>query len=148
METYALFNNEFYKKRPWWMPLCLYGVVCQRANPRSREYMLRLLNAKFPQAILVEEENLPDITENLILLYPDSIGIGEGVREKKLLKKIKHINILNGRQRYFPLTKKTRSKLLFKRFLETTFIAELLIAPILVLISIAYAIKDKLTGRS
>lgn len=129
------------------MPHKLYNVVCLRSNPRSKEYMLSLLHEKFPEAeILVskapEEKNL------IILLYPDAIGLGWGKIERQYKRRFKNITVLNGRGRIFTLDASTYTSLKVKRFLEITFLPELILTPFLFMIGVALALKDKISGRS
>lgn len=147
MEIYAIFNDLFFIKKPWWMPEKLYDVVCQRANPRAKEYMINVLCEKFPQAKLVDREMIPQSTKNVILLYPDSIGLGYGALEKKILGTFEVVTVLNGRKRLFLLTSGIRRMLFLKRFLELTFFPEIIFAPFLLVMGASLAVKDKLMAR-
>ena len=88
MKTYAFFNNSFFIQKPWWLPIKLYSVICQRSNPRTQEYMLALLREKFPDAELISKGDSCQIGR-IILLYPDSIGLGWSGLEKEYIKKFK-----------------------------------------------------------
>lgn len=147
MKTYALFDNSFFTHKPWWLPVKLYNVVCQRSNPRTKEYMLDLLREKFPDAELISADNLHQ-TGTLVLLYPDAIGLGWGKLEKKCFKIFKEVSVLNGRRRCFNLTYMGHNKLLLRRVLEATFLPELIIAPLLLIYGVILAIKDKIEGKS
>lgn len=146
METYAIFDDAFFRKKPWWLPKKLYQVVVSRANSREKAYMHALLLEKFPKAKLIEAEHIPQDAENIVLLYPDSIGLGWTPIEGKM-KKYPNIYILNGRKRYFLLTIKTKIGLRLKRLLEITFLPELVFAPFLITLSIVWAMSDILRGR-
>lgn len=147
VKKYALFNESFFKNKPWWIPGKLHNVVCLRANPRSKEYMIQLLNNIFPDAQLIED--IPkDINGQLILLYPDAIGLGCGRIEKIVNGRFKDVIVLNGRKRSFILNTQTRFKLLLKRFLEVTFLPELIASPFLIVLCVVLCIKDKLAGRT
>ncbi len=148
MEKYALFDNSFFRRKPLWLPQKLYRVVCQRSNPRSREYMTILLKETYPNAKLTEIEKVPPEIKEIILLYPDSIGLGWLNMERNSLKRFKTVTVLNGRKRGFSLTNKTQRELLLRRFLETTFLSELLLTPFLLLAGTFLAIKDWMAGRS
>ncbi len=130
------------------MPAKLYHVVCHRAHPRSKEYMINVLSEKFPDAMLVDLENIPVQTQKLILLYPDTIGLGWYKIEKKLLPKIKNLMILNGRKRLFVFTLGVGYKLAMKRFLELSFLPEIIFLPFLLALGLILALKDKLMGHS
>lgn len=148
MKTYALYNDLFFREKSKWMPQKLYRVVCYRANPRSKEYMLHLLNEMHPGVILIDDQNIPEKGEQVILLYPDSIGLGWGSLEKRCLKHFRYLQVLNGRKRFFKMTMIYRLKLLANRFLEITFLPELVFAPLLLIIGFLLVLKDKLAGCS
>ncbi|CAO5679945.1 MAG: hypothetical protein HEEMFOPI_01367 [Holosporales bacterium] len=146
MKTYALFDDSFFNIKPWWMPEKLHRVVCQRSNPRSRKYMINLLKENFPDAEIIDEtHSYPH--EQIILLYPDSIGLGLRKTEKKLITQVKNVTILNGRKRVFQLTPSVHKTLLLRRFIEMTFLPEILITPFIVLYGIFLAILDKFRGK-
>ncbi len=145
MKTYALFNGSFFKRKPWWMPEKLYRVVCQRSNPRSKEYMLKLLQENFPDAELIDWEQ-PRYPGKIILLYPDSIGLGWGKIENRLKAQIQPLTVLNGRRRVFELTPSVHRQLLFRRFLEMIFLPEILLTPFILLYGVFITIKDKISG--
>ncbi len=145
MKIYALFDDSFFRKKPRWMPEKLYRVVCQRSNPRSKEYMLDLLREKFPDAEIVDI-NQTRSPWKIILLYPDSIGLGWGKIENRLKIQTKDITILNGRKRVFEFTSSVRRRLLLRRFLEMTFLPEILLTPFVLLYGIFVATKDKIRG--
>ncbi len=144
MKTYALFNDSFFKEKPWWMPQKLYRVVCHRSNPRSKEYMLDLLREKFPDAEIVDinQTRSPGKT---ILLYPDSIGLGWRKIESRLIHK-HEVEVLNGRRRVFEFTPSLRRMLLLRRFLEMTFLPEMLLTPFVLFYGAFVATKDKFRG--
>ncbi|HQS83352.1 MAG: glycine/betaine ABC transporter permease [Alphaproteobacteria bacterium 16-39-46] len=148
MIKYALFDDYFFTQKPWWLPLKLYQVVCNRSNPRSKEDLINFLKFSFPKAQLVDINNIPENVKEVILLYPDAIGLGYCSLEKKCFKKFKTIKVLTGRNRSFNLTYTKRASLLLRRFLEISFLSELLFAPFLLLIGSILGIKDKLTGHS
>lgn len=145
MKTYALFNDPFFKEKPWWMPQKLYRVVCHRSNPRSKEYMLDLLREKFPDAEIVDI-NQTRSPGKIILLYPDSIGLGWRKIENRLIHNHERV-VLNGRRRVFELTSSVRRMLLLRRFLEMTFLPEILLTPFVLLYGAFVATKDKFRGR-
>jgi hypothetical protein len=145
MKTYALFDDSFFKIKPGWMPEKLYRVVCQRANPRSKEYMLNLLHEKFPEAEFIDLEHPPS-PGKVILLYPDSIGLGWGKIENRLKIQIQNIIVLNGRKRVFEFTSSVQRTLLLRRFLEMTFLPEILLTPFVLFYGALVATKDKFRG--
>ena len=147
MKTYDFFDNSFFTQKPWWLPIKLYNVIYQRSNPRTQEYMLALLSEKFPDAELISKGDSYQMGR-IVLLYPDSIGLGWSGLEKEYIKKFKEVNVLNGRKRYFSLTAVARNKLLLRRILEVTFLPEFIFAPCLLVTGSILAIKDKMAGRS
>lgn len=140
MKTYAIFDNSFFQKKPWYLPEKLYRAVCNRSNPRSKDYMLALLHENFPTAKLIDQDQISS-PGNIILLYPDSIGLG-WKKVERLLKNQTNITVLNGRRRVFNLTSSIRKKLLLHRFFEITFIPEILLTPFLLFYGVIIAIKD------
>lgn len=145
MKTFALFDNSFFRTKPCWMPNKLYRVVCQRANPRSKEYMINLLHDKFPNAEFIDLEKFNSLGK-IILLYPDAIGLGWGKIENGLKINTQDIIILNGRKRVFEFTSSVRRLLLFRRFLEMTFLPEIFLTLFVLLYGALLAIKDKFIG--
>lgn len=145
MKIFALFDDSFFNIKPWWMPEKLYRVVCQRSNPRSKEYMLKLLQEKFPGAEIVDLEQ-PRSPGRIILLYPDSIGLGWRKIEKKIAAQTQELIVLNGRRRIFDLTSSTHKQLLLRRFLEMTFLPEILLTPFILLYGAFITIKDKFSS--
>ena len=86
MKTCAIFDNSFFMSKPKWMPKKLHRGIRNRANPRSQIYMTDLLHEKFPTAKLIDKYNVPTETEQIILLYPDAIGLGWSHLENSYLK--------------------------------------------------------------
>ena len=127
------------------MPEKLYRVVSQRSNPKSREYMITLLNQKFPDAELVEVSQLYS-NDKIILLYPDSIGLGWKKIEANLMQKFQVITVLTGRKRLFDLNSTVHRRLLFRRFIEVTFLPEILFMPFLLFYGILITLKDKISS--
>ncbi len=146
MKTYAIFDDSFFNKKPVWIPEKLYRVVCHRSNPRSREYMLDMLGKKFPDAEVVDTNHtrLPGM---VILLYPDSIGLGWKKIEKKLIHQSQAMTVLNGRKRLFDLTSSIRRQLLWRRFLEKTFLPEIIFTPFVFIYGTVVALMDKYRGN-
>lgn len=150
MKTYAVFNDYFFKNNHWWIPKKLKRVICNRSNPRSKDYMNSLLKEKFPDVEIIGINNINNTenVEKIILLYPDSIGLGWSNLEKEIIKNYNVIEVLNGRKRHFKLSKEVRIELLFKRFLEITFLPEILFTPVLIIYGIFLHIKHKIFGSA
>lgn len=144
MKAFALFDDSFFRTMPRWMPEKLHRVVCQRSHPRSKEYMLSLLQEKFPGTQLIDLEQ-PRSSGQIILLYPDSIGLGWWKVERRLSRSHKLV-VLNGRRRVFEFTPSVRRMLLLRRFLEMTFLPEMLLTPFVLFYGAFVATKDKFWG--
>lgn len=142
MKTYVLFDNSFFQEKLQWMQQKLYRIVCHRSNPRSKKYILNLLHDKFPRVELIDLKH-SSAPGKIILLHPDSIGLGWGKIENRLKIHTQDITVLNGRKRVFKLTPSTRKKLLFRRFLEITFLPEILLTPFVIFYGAFVATKDK-----
>ncbi len=148
MITYAIFDNTFFQQKPWWLPHKLYNVVCKRSNPRSQEYMVHLVQELFQNVKMVNIDNIPQEANKVIVLYSDPIGLGYGALEKRILKQIKNIQVVNGRKRCFNLTSSTRYKMLLLRFLEITFLPELICLPWVLALGVVLSIKDSFMGKN
>ncbi len=88
-------------------------------------------------------------TENgqLVLLYPDAIGLGWSPLERALRRRFNNVKVLNGRKRFFQLDGKELIQLRVRRFLEITFLPEIIFAPFLLIYGTVLTIKDKIRGR-
>lgn len=100
---------------------------------RDRQYMLTLFNSHFPDcnSITITDKNLPareiESAENLVLLFPDSIGLDFAAMERSIASRwpAKRLFALNGRRRFFRLDAPMRRRIALRRFLEKTRIPEL-----------------------
>lgn len=145
MKKIAIYDDSFFIKKPFWMPEKLHRVVCQRANPRSKEYMQNLLSENFPNHKLISPDNITN-ADDVVLLYPDSIGLGWGSIERKIKNISKNIQVLNGRKRKFILNSKIQSQLNLRRLLEITFLPEIILTPFILFYSVLITIKDMIIG--
>ncbi len=114
-------------------PLTLWWQAMRfKANPRSAAYMRERLAEAFPDARFVDVAAEPRWAEMLggadavVLLYPDSIGIGFGAIERRLRRAVPGaaIRVLNGRRRVFALDGATRRRLRIRRALERSMVIE------------------------
>lgn len=129
-------------------PLTLWRQAMRfKANPRSAAYMRERAAEFFPAARFVDVAAEPRWAEALggaetvVLLYPDSIGLGFGAIERQARATGKLVRIVNGRRRSFVLDAATRRRLLLRRFLERSMIIECVAgAFVLVLTPILYGI--------
>lgn len=103
------------------------------AAARDRTYMTGLFTSHFPHGALIELEEgriQPDaaaIADNIILLFPDAIGMDFGDIERNVAARWPsgRVFVLNGRRRFFKLDAPMRRKLALRRFLEATRLPEL-----------------------
>jgi hypothetical protein len=80
---------------------------------------LNLLHEKFPEAELIELEQL-HFPSKIILLYPDSIGLGWRKMERRVKVHRQKLSVLNLRRRIFEFTHHRRRTLYLRRFLDLT----------------------------
>jgi hypothetical protein len=127
-----------------------------KANPRDEVYMKNLFYEHFPHAQLVNAQKDSDWDSNLsqansvILLYPDSIGLGYAKIEKKVFKKkgeSASINVLNGRRRFLTLEPGMIWKLRWRRFLERFMVCEFLSMFIFAVVTPIFLLIDFVRGK-
>lgn len=149
MKIYGVLRNDFFRHKPWFMPERLWRVVCNRANPRPDLYMKDLFLEHFPDGIF-SDDALPknmQAEDRLVLLYPDAIGIGYSLLEIRAFAS-HQLEVLNGRRRHFRLTYGHWILLMSKRFLEVSFLPELILMPVIVVYACFCSFIDTLRGRS
>jgi hypothetical protein len=131
-------------------------AVCYKANPRDVDYMRALQQERFPEADWIDTREHPDWPERLsgadtiILLYPDSIGLGFGPVERSVFAHKREwaaVDVLNGRRRSFRLNFPTRMGLRLRRVLEWTMLPELLFIPVFVVVTPLLLAMDAVRGR-
>jgi hypothetical protein len=112
-------------------PRRLYrSMLVYRANPRDPAYMEALFGERFPAGELVRGDDdwraRLAAANRIVLLYPDSIGLGFGRFERAVLAAAggRGVEVLNGRRRQFALDGATRRGLRLRRALERTFLLE------------------------
>ena len=103
-----------------------------KANPRSEAYMRARLAEHWPEAEFVDvaadpawETRISGAAE-IVLLYPDAIGIGFRGLERRVRVHAPRaaIQVLNGRRRVFLLDPATARALRVRRFLERTMLLD------------------------
>ena len=144
MKVIGIYYDVFFQKKPLFLPQKLWEVICHRANPRSVAYMKDVFETVYHEGEITSFENLSISADKLVILYPDAIGLGQGSIESQLKRKKRDIFVLTGRKRHFELTGHMRLKLSIKRFLEVSFLIELLSAPFLLALALFFALKDKI----
>jgi hypothetical protein len=115
-------------------PLLLFRkAMWFKANPRSADYMRARLAEAWPAARFFDCGTEPDWEQaaaaagDVVLLYPDAIGIGFGDIERRLQSVAPRatLHVLNGRRRGFLLDAATHRALRLRRFLECSMLVEI-----------------------
>lgn len=120
------------------------------ASVRPRDYMTTLFQSRFPNGTVVDiaqGQILGDAierAEHLVLLYPDAIGAHYAWIERAIAKRWPHKSLLalNGRQRFFRLDGSMRRRLVWRRLLESSRLAEWMFLPLFVLITLVLLLLD------
>lgn len=132
-------------------------AVWYKANPRSAAYMRALLQGRYPDAEWVDAREEPSWAgrisgaDAVVLLYPDSIGLGFGAIERALFARTRGkatVDVLNGRGRSFRLDRSACMTLRLRRFLEQTMLAEFLFVPVFVIVTPVLWAFDAMRGRT
>jgi hypothetical protein len=138
-------------------PLHLYRyAVWYKANPRAAAYMRALQRERFPDAEWLDTSEHSDWIDRLsqadtvVLLYPDSIGLGFGSVERAVRAHKRDeaaVVVLNGRRRKFRLNAATRLGLRLRRILEWSMLLEVLALPVFVVVTLLLWTVDAVRGR-
>lgn len=137
-------------------PLQLWRkAIWFRANPRDPGYMRARLQETWPGARCLEVTERLDAaalgdTREIVLLYPDAIGLGWGRIERQLATVAPHavLQALNGRRQRMLLDPATRRALRLRRFLERTFVIELVAGLAMLIATPCLLAIDLLRGRT
>ncbi len=131
-------------------------AVWVKSNPRDQEYMNLLFAEKYDGGLFVKV-NGPDEArtaainaDKVIILYPDSIGLGFSDVEKSVKKVMQphaELRVLNGRKRDFLLNSATWRALIFRRFLEKTMLGEILVGSLILALTLPLLVIDLTRGR-
>ena len=131
-------------------------AVRYKANPRPKDYMAALLGEQHPGATVADvdrDANWPEQVARagqVVLLYPDAIGMGFSGIERKLVRAMRPgaaLLVLNGRRRDFPLSVRMHRGLRFRRFLAWTMLPEFVAMTAFILITPFLLAWDWLRGR-
>lgn len=154
---YSPWDEEMERRRTSRRAIDLYRyAVWFKANPRPRDYMRALFTERFPSGIFFDVKESPEWrthtgrADTVVLLYPDSIGLGFTGLERevrRLLKPWAAVHILNGRRRECLMNAGTSRALMVRRVLEQSMLAELLFTPIFVCVTPFLLTIDLLRGR-
>ena len=132
-------------------------AVWYKANPRSSAYMRALQQERVADAEWVDTgsdrdwRNRVDETDSIVLLFPDSIGLGFGKLEQEVFARKPDwadVRVLNGRRREFRLNGAVRLGLRIRRFLEWTMLPELLFIPVFMVLTLMFWAMDTMRGRA
>ena len=139
-------------------PARLYRkAIWYRANPRNAEAMRRLLARWRPDARFIDIDDVPDWlnavagADHIVLLYPDSIGLGFSSIEIAVRRRKRAgaaISVLNGRGRQFLLDGRMSRRLVLHRLLEKTMLGEAAFTLLFLLTTPIVLAVDLARGRS
>ncbi|MDP2430939.1 MAG: glycine/betaine ABC transporter permease [Pseudomonadota bacterium] len=139
-------------------PARLYRyAIWYKANPRSAEYMKNLLGEHFPESEWINTADQLDWqssignADEVVLLYPDAIGLGFSAMERIILKHKKTwagVTVLNGRGRQFRQNGATRLGLRSRRLLEWTMLPEMIFLALFLLLTPILWVFDLARGRT
>lgn len=128
-----------------------------KSNPRTFEYMKDLAEEKLDNCEII---NLKDPSElknidfdqynEIVLLYPDSTGLGWQKIEAFMLNHVnemKNIYMINGRRRKIVFNKVNLLSLRFRRFLERSLFGEILFTLFFIVVTPVLLIKDLINGK-
>ena len=108
-------------------------AVWLKANPRDEAYMRALFAERYPAGVVVNAGEGDDwrrevaAADTVVLLYPDSTGIGFAGLEREVARVSKTwatVRALNGRRRDFVLSRATRRELRRRRLIERAMLGE------------------------
>ncbi len=131
-------------------------AVWLKANPRSQSYMKELFSERYPQGRFINVDEQSGWTEyvssadTVVMLYPDSIGIGFSPIESTVKKQKKTwavVRALNGRRREFLLKRQTARQLRLRRFLERSMLGEAVAVVAFMAITPLFLVSDLVRGR-
>jgi hypothetical protein len=140
---FVLYDGGPYPRavRSRWAPKGVFRALSSHLrhprNARSSMYMENLARAVCPAfseldvVRVPEHQRLPEIdwpaVSEVILLWPDSNGLGWSPIERRIFRCIPssaRVSVLNGRRRHFALTRTEWRRMIARRFLEKSLLAE------------------------
>lgn len=138
----------------------LRSHLVNRRNPRSLEYMELLAGEIHPgfvagQTHVVQEDRcLPPVAwqdvDEIVLLWPDAIGTGWSAIERQVFRQktsAAPVRVLNGRGRFFLLSRPVWRGFRWRRFLEKSLVPELGILALFLITTPWLALWDFALGR-
>ena len=125
-----------------------------RRNPRTLEYMTALAakDARLHSVASADELDREAIASasRIVMLWRDGNGCGWSPIEKLIARQSRpdaRISVINGRRRQFSWTPEMRRYFVRRRFLEKSFLGEILIASAMVLATPWLVVSDAVRGR-
>lgn len=135
-------------------PIAQYRkILWYKARVRSREYMQALFQVRYPTGQFKCVDEGPDWmplvadADVVVLLYPDSIGLGFGDVERSLPARVKPwtvVRVLNGRRREFVLDRGTLGSLRMRRVIERTMLGEAVFGLVFAVVTPVLLLRDLL----
>ncbi|HET6865346.1 MAG TPA: hypothetical protein VFH80_05460 [Solirubrobacteraceae bacterium] len=120
-----------------------------KANPRDEAYMRALFAERYADGRLGGPADVSG-AEQIVLLYPDAIGVGWRPVERAVMRRAApgaELRVLNGRRRDFVLDRRARFRLELRRLFETALIGEAAATVTFVLLTPVLLARDVLRGR-
>ena len=89
----------------------------------------------------------PGAYDNVVLVYPDALGLGCESEERDALNGRQCVFVINGRRRMFRIDRAMRARLGFRRFLARTRVVERGLAWLFISVGSALAVWDRAAGN-
>lgn len=133
-------------------------AVWMKANPRDEGYMRALFEERYPGGAFVVADGdgggdwrgAVREADTVVLLYPDSTGIGFSRLEREVegaRKTWATVRALNGRRRDFVLSRATRRELRRRRLIERAMLGEVAAVLLFAAATPFFVASDLLRGR-
>jgi hypothetical protein len=136
----------------------LTGHGNYRRNPRPRKYMEECASSVLPdfeKTTIVDATDIGkiqwDSVSNVVLLWRDAIGVGWSGLEREVFRRTRsgaQVHVLNGRRRYFPVSRGALTGFRWRRFLDKTFVVDVFLAALLLLLMPVLWVVDLARGKS
>ena len=135
----------------------IFRINNLRRNPRDEDYMRRISDKVISKPFNMidaryglHRDHIQSANE-IVLLWPDAIGAGWSDIEYKVFKYRSpgvQVWCLNGRRRYFQLTKFTLIGFRTRRMIERLWIGEIVFAVALIVVAPTLVVLDLIRGRN